>query len=76
MAAIMLAIRLGGALYYMERNRAMWTADDQYRWNGFLSVVNGSCPIAVQCSATESTSDVGQIQKRIGEFRRQVVWWH
>ena len=43
-----------------ERNRDSWTADDQYRWNGLLSVVIGSCPSAVQCSATESTTDVRQ----------------
>ena len=45
MAALMRARRLGGALYYMERNRAMWTADDQYRWNGFLSVVLVRVPL-------------------------------
>ena len=55
----MRARRLGGAPALREQNRAPWTADDQYRWNGFLSVVISSCPSSVQRSATESTSDVG-----------------
>ena len=51
----MLARRLGGAPALRERNRALWTADDQYHWNGFLSVVISSCPSSVQRSATDST---------------------
>ena len=52
----MRARRLGGAPALREQNRAYWTADDQYLWNGFLSVVISSSP----SSATKSTSDVGQ----------------
>ena len=43
----MRARRLGGASDLRERNRASWTADDQYRWNGFVSVVIASCPSAI-----------------------------
>ena len=55
----MRAMHLVGVPAIRERNRASWTADDQYRWNGFLSVAISSCPSSVQRSATESTSDVG-----------------
>ena len=54
------ARHLGGASALRVRNGASLTDVGQYRWNGFLSVVVGSCPIAVQRSATMSTSDVGQ----------------
>ena len=56
----MRARRLGIASALKALNRATWTAVDQYRWNGLLSVVIGLCQNAVQCSATESTSDIGQ----------------
>ena len=59
----MRARRLGGAPALREQNRATWTVDDQYRWNGFLFVVISLCPSSVQRSATESTSDVGQYIK-------------
>ena len=63
MVVMMRARRLGGALDLRKRNRASWTADDQYRWKGLLSVVIGLCLSAFQCSATESISDVGQESK-------------
>ena len=59
----MRARRLGEAPALREQNRALWTADDQYRLNGLLSVVISSCPSSVQRSATESTTDVGQDTK-------------
>ena len=57
------ARRLGRALDLKEQNRALWSVDHQYCCNGFLSVIIGSCPSAVQCSVTESTSNVGQDSK-------------
>ena len=48
MAVMMRARRMGGASGLKEQNRATWTADDQYRWNGFLFDVIGSCPNAVK----------------------------
>ena len=67
---IMLARRQGGESDLSEKNGASWTDDEQYRWNGFFSVVFGSCPSAGQCSASVSTSDVDKIKKRLGEFDR------
>ena len=61
----MQARQLHGASDLRIWNRSSWTADDQCHWNGFLSVVIGSYPSAVQCSATASTSDVVQDKKRL-----------
>ena len=70
----MRARRLGGVTDLKERNRVSRIADDQYRWNGFLSIVIGSCPqVHSNVQQMSKLRMSGKIQKRLGEFDRQVV---
>ena len=64
----MRARRLGGSSDLRERNRASRTVDDSCRWNGFLTVVFGSCPEQSNAQKMSQHQMSGKIKKRIGEF--------